>query len=182
MLNSDNYINIQGWMIEGLHLYGCELTAYSIIFGFCQDGLPKIIDLAYFGNWLRRKSNSSDKEPTTPLSKRSIIKILLQLERKGLITVYRNKGKRNAYAINKTRMLQAVSYTTLLNNREAIKSKEKLGSTNLLSNLVNGTIEKYALKDEVKQKKEMSEQEIYDELEKIENEINGVITDKETKA
>lgn len=37
MINNDNYIVIQGWMINELHLKGNELLVYAIIYGFSQD-------------------------------------------------------------------------------------------------------------------------------------------------
>jgi hypothetical protein len=35
---SNNYISIQGWMVEQLGLKGNELLAYALIHGFSQDG------------------------------------------------------------------------------------------------------------------------------------------------
>lgn len=37
-MNNNNYINIQGWMINELKLKGNELILYAIIYGFSQDG------------------------------------------------------------------------------------------------------------------------------------------------
>jgi len=37
-MNDENYINIQGWMINRLELKGNELLLYAIIYGFSQDG------------------------------------------------------------------------------------------------------------------------------------------------
>jgi rubrerythrin/biotin operon repressor len=40
-LKDDNYIVIQGWMVNRLKLSGNELMVYGIIFGFSQDGESK---------------------------------------------------------------------------------------------------------------------------------------------
>ncbi len=37
-MHNENYINIQGWMINKLNLTGNELVLYAIIYGFSQDG------------------------------------------------------------------------------------------------------------------------------------------------
>jgi hypothetical protein len=38
-MRNENYINIQGWMINELGLSGSKLTLYAIIYGFSQDGV-----------------------------------------------------------------------------------------------------------------------------------------------
>lgn len=38
-MKSDNYINIQGWMVNSLGLSGNELVIYAILYGFSQDGV-----------------------------------------------------------------------------------------------------------------------------------------------
>ena len=38
MLNSENYVVIQGWMCNELQLKGNELLVYALIYGFSQDG------------------------------------------------------------------------------------------------------------------------------------------------
>lgn len=44
-MKNENYINIQGWMINELKLKGNELVLYAIIYGFSQDGQSE-----YFGS------------------------------------------------------------------------------------------------------------------------------------
>ena len=49
----NNYINIQGWMVSELELSGNELLAYSIIYGFSQDGKSKFTgSSSYLKKWL----------------------------------------------------------------------------------------------------------------------------------
>lgn len=68
----DNYILIQGWMIEELDLRGNELLAYALIHGFCQDGQSEFGgSTGYVATWLN-------------ISKRSAIKVLQNLTEKGL--------------------------------------------------------------------------------------------------
>ncbi len=38
MINNKNYIVIQGWMANELHLKGNDLLIYTLIYGFTQDG------------------------------------------------------------------------------------------------------------------------------------------------
>lgn len=50
---SNNYIAIQGWMIEQLGLKGNELLAYALIHGFSQDGKNQFTgSLTYIQQWL----------------------------------------------------------------------------------------------------------------------------------
>lgn len=37
-MKNENYINVQGWMINDMELKGNELLIYAIIYGFTQDG------------------------------------------------------------------------------------------------------------------------------------------------
>lgn len=38
-MRNENYINIQGWMINNLKLKGSKLNLYALIYGFSQDGV-----------------------------------------------------------------------------------------------------------------------------------------------
>ena len=49
----NNYIVIQGWMINQLNLKGNELLCYALIYGFSQDGKSEFIGSAsYIAGWL----------------------------------------------------------------------------------------------------------------------------------
>lgn len=51
-VNSDGYINIQGWMVSELGLKGNELLIYAIIYGFSQDGESKFTgSRQYLADW-----------------------------------------------------------------------------------------------------------------------------------
>ena len=40
-MKNENFITIQGWMVNELKLTGNELTLYALIYGFSQDGESK---------------------------------------------------------------------------------------------------------------------------------------------
>lgn len=51
-ISNDNYITIQGWMVNDLNLKGNELLIYAIIFGFSQNGENKYDGgLQYLADW-----------------------------------------------------------------------------------------------------------------------------------
>ena len=52
LVNSENYITIQGWMINDLHLSGNSLLVYAIIYGYSQDGESSFKgSLQYLADW-----------------------------------------------------------------------------------------------------------------------------------
>ena len=51
-IKNENYIQIQGWMVNKLKLKGAELIIYAIIYGFSQDGQSKFTgSLQYLADW-----------------------------------------------------------------------------------------------------------------------------------
>ena len=51
-IKDENYISIQGWMVNRLNLKGNELLVYAIIFGFSQDGESRYTgSRRYLANW-----------------------------------------------------------------------------------------------------------------------------------
>lgn len=72
-VNSDGYINIQGWMVSELNLKGNELLIYAIIYGFSQDGESRFTgSLQYLADW-------------TNSTKQGVQKVLKSLMEKGLL-------------------------------------------------------------------------------------------------
>lgn len=52
-VKDENYITVQGWMINRLGLSGNDLLAYAIIYGFSQaDGQYMTCSQEYIANWL----------------------------------------------------------------------------------------------------------------------------------
>ena len=71
-MKSNNYVNIQGWMVTQLELKGNELITYAIIYGFSQDGKNEFTgSIAYIAKWLN-------------VSKRTVIRTLNELTDKNL--------------------------------------------------------------------------------------------------
>ena len=67
MVNNNNFITVQGWMVNELNLKGSALLIYAIIYGFSQDGEGTYSgSQQYLADW-------------TNTTKRNVIKILNQL-------------------------------------------------------------------------------------------------------
>ena len=72
-IKSDNYINIQGWMVTELGLKNSELLIYAIIYGFSQDGNGRFRGtIGYLMDW-------------TQASRQTVINALKSLSDRGLI-------------------------------------------------------------------------------------------------
>lgn len=72
-MKNENYINIQGWMINELELKGNELILYALIYGFTQDGQNTFKgSISYIREALR-------------LSNRSVVNLIKKLVDKKLI-------------------------------------------------------------------------------------------------
>ena len=68
-----NYLNVQDWMVDELHLKGNDLLAYALIYGFSQDEESFYNgSYAYIMRWLS-------------VDERSAVRILKRLESMGLI-------------------------------------------------------------------------------------------------
>lgn len=69
----NNFITVQGWMVEQLGLKSNELLAYALIHGFSQDGHSKFTgSVAYVQQWLG-------------CARQTVFNTLQSLEEKGLI-------------------------------------------------------------------------------------------------
>lgn len=73
MIKNENYITIQGFMVNELHLKGNELLVYAIIFGFSQAKDQRFTgSLQYLAEW-------------TNSTKQGVLKNLKSLVEKGYI-------------------------------------------------------------------------------------------------
>lgn len=100
-VQSNNYIQIQGWMIKDLGLKGNSLMAYAIIHGFSQvEGQYFTGSIQYIADW-------------TNSTKRGIIKVL-------------NKLVEDNYIIKFTEIKNGLTYNYYGINRETIASKKQL--------------------------------------------------------
>ena len=90
MITNENFIVVQGFMVNELELKGNELLTYAIIYGFSQDGESEFTgSLSYLQHWVG-------------YTKKTAITTLQSLVKKGLIerrerTI--NNVKFNAYRI-----------------------------------------------------------------------------------
>ncbi len=91
-MDNNNYINIQGWMINELHLKGNELLVYALIYGFSQDEESKFEgSISYITEWLSS-------------SRQTVINTLKSLEEQNLIIKYqetKNNITFNKYGVVK---------------------------------------------------------------------------------
>lgn len=73
MVKNENYITIQGFMVNELNLKGNELLIYAVIYGFSQTENQNFTgNLQYLADW-------------TNSTKQGVIKCLKSLQEKGLI-------------------------------------------------------------------------------------------------
>ena len=90
-MKNDNYVVIQGWMINQLKLTGNELMVYAIIYGFSQDGDSK------FHGSIQYMANSIG------ISRQSVHTLIQRLEEKNYIRKIKTRKKENTrcnYEIN----------------------------------------------------------------------------------
>lgn len=88
-MNNENYINIQGWMINELKLKGNELILYAIIYGFSQDG-----ENQYHGS-IRYITKAMAIAPKT------VARLLTSLRDKGLIISEENGNDGRLHSVVK---------------------------------------------------------------------------------
>ena len=99
-IQNENYVVIQGWMINDLHLKGNELIVYAVIYGFAQtEGQFFKGSLQYLADW-------------TNSTKQGVVKNLKSLIEKGFI-------KKNDKYINGVKFCEY--YTTKFNTPYATK-------------------------------------------------------------
>lgn len=142
-----NFYQVQGWMVNELHLRGNELICYAIIYSFSQDEESKFMGgVKYLCGWM----NAS--EPT-------VISILNKLSSKGLIepiTVITKTCKRVYYQVTKESLVRGnlrnlskvtkESLVSLYNNNNNNKTiKEKVDDkTSTKKRFVKPTIDQIA--------------------------------------
>lgn len=121
-MKDENFINIQGWMINRLQLKGNELVLYAIIYGFSQNGESQY------------RGSISYICKAMSLSNKTVISNLKKLEDKGFIKKTK-KATGNNYKI----IPSAISAPVKMNNsqendnitRETPKYSEKTGSAEI---------------------------------------------------
>lgn len=58
-MKNENYISIQGWMVNKLKLTGNDLICYALIYGFTQNGEYWEKSVKYISDWLGVSSRSA---------------------------------------------------------------------------------------------------------------------------
>lgn len=139
MTNDNNYIVIQGWMINQLKLKGNELMVYALIYGFSQEQDNWFTgSLGYLANWCQT-------------SKQTIITVLKSLMAKGLInkrSLEKNKVIFNEYKtiIANQVIANPVPISTQSNNLTPCQNSLGGYSNNLMGgsqNSLRGVVKKF---------------------------------------
>lgn len=75
MINNENFITIQGFMVNELELKGNELIIYAIIYGFSQDGENRFTgSLNYLASWCKSTKQGVIKNLKSLIDKGYIVK------------------------------------------------------------------------------------------------------------
>lgn len=129
-VNNENYVNIQGWMINELNLKSNELIVYAIIYGFTQkEGQVFNGGISYIADWI----NST---------RQTAMNVIKSLEEKGLILKVHEgdvTGKKNTYITTKS-LVKKMDYYKNLPSQEIILDLVKIfnkPSQNFLHNIIN---------------------------------------------
>lgn len=121
MIYDNNYIQIEGWMINKLNLSGNELLVYALIYGFSQDGVSRFCgSVAYITEWVGT-------------SRVTVFTTLKKLEEKKLITKFERFERGVKYC----------EYATVVNLNKSNKAKPHQQAVRLLKeNIVTQKNEK----------------------------------------
>jgi hypothetical protein len=133
----DNFITIQGWMVEALKLKGSDLQLFALVHGFCQDGKSRFSgSISYIETWL----NAS--RPTA-------IAALNRLTSAGWIVKHAGGvNETNEYSVNWKAVNKAKEVVKKLDHQAETGSKESLpevvkkfngGSKESLPNIYSNT-------------------------------------------
>ena len=148
-MTNENYINIQGWMINELNLKGNELVIYAIIYGFTQDG-----ESEYHGS-MRYISEA------LKITKGSVHDCIQKLLGKELIEV----STENSITGNRYKAVQKMNAPVQKMNapvQKSVRTRSKIGTNN--NNTNNNNTNKLE-----REKKEKTPSQIKAEKERIAN-------------
>ena len=145
MIENDNFITIQGFMVNDLKLKGNELIIFALIFGFSQDAESTFHgSLRYIREW-------------TNLSTPAIIAILKSLQSKNLIEKIEKTVNgtllcdyRAVKKVNTQLSFLSTTKETLLHNKEYIYTNHKYIKDNDDNNSFNYGVKKVNNEKEAK--------------------------------
>ena len=121
MIKDNNYIVIQGFMVNELKLKGAELMVYAIIYGFSQDGKSK-----FTGSWkyLATWCNVSEREIAKVLKK--LVEKELIIKEKTMNKVQYQVGTKFIVGVNKVHGVgELSSHNNIDNNIEINRKNER---------------------------------------------------------
>lgn len=127
-MTDNNYIVIQGWMINQLNLKGNELLCYALIYGFSQDGKSEFIGSAsYIAGWLN-------------IDKRRVFDVLKRLTEKGYIQKS-EKFVANNVKLCSYKAVKNVTASDETSSPSDVSSspRDETSSNNIVNNIVNNT-------------------------------------------
>lgn len=150
----NNFVVVNGFMVDGLGLTGNELVTYAIIYGFCQDRQSHSVRISFLQRWV-------------PITRQGMIKIIHDLEKKELIAVQK-KGRLNFYKIRQE-PIEAYAKTVAKEEEEAEgKTKKERGPSPWEKALEKARAEA-GLKPKEKKEEEYPEKD--DDLKKLGEEL-----------
>lgn len=152
----NNFVVVNGFMVDGLGLTGNELVTYAIIYGFCQDRQSHSVRISFLQRWV-------------PITRQGMIKIIHDLEKKGFIEINK-KGRLNFYRIRQE-PIEAYAKTVAKEEEEAEgKTKKERGPSPWEKALEKARAEA-GLKPKEKEEEEYPEKD--EELKKLGEELRA---------
>jgi len=121
-MKDENYITIQGWMVNKLKLSGNKLILYALIYGFSQDGKSKF------------KGSSKYLADSLGTSKQSVLELLKKLVENKLIRKHetgRGRNKKCDYGVNLERIKKFIGQKSLPIDKELVKKLDQSGQESL---------------------------------------------------
>lgn len=116
-MKNENYITIQGWMVNELNLKGNELIVYALIYGFSQD------EESTFNGSYEYISNSLN------ITRRATISLIEKLEKNRLVKkIHHQYG--NSYQV-----VKKIHHTSEKNS--PVASEKNSPNSNLINNYIN---------------------------------------------
>lgn len=124
MLRDNNYLIIQGWMVNKLNLKGCKLLLYALIYGFSQDEESNYHgSIQYLEDW-------------TNCSRQSITAALKELIDSNLI-IKEASFPSNKYSINKDIIKRLNCKESLHDCKETLHDCKENLQNNIYNNINN---------------------------------------------
>lgn len=158
MIQNENYITIQGWMVNELNLKGNSLIIYSIIYGFSQTDDCKFTGSA---NYLAEWCGCSRQTVMTTLNKLVEDKLLIKHEE------FRNNVKFCSYSVNLTWCKNSLQRDVKKFDKGMSKNLTK-GCQNSLHNNIDKNNRNKNIEDNIDKKNSKKKSKIDIKIESIE--------------